>query len=139
MTDPQTGVSVDKRAAPRPWLRRRCRDDGAGKAVAKTAADGKDVPIDPLGSGSDYSSFLQHLGLASLNVGYGGEGDSGGVYHSAYDTYEHHSKFVDPGFAYAAALAKTTGPHGAAACRKPTCRCSATAISPTPCRAISTR
>ena len=79
------------------------------KAVGKAAADGKDIPLDPLGSGSDYSSFLQHLGIAALNVGYGGEGDSGGVYHSAYDTYEHHSTFVDPGFAYAGALAKTTG------------------------------
>ncbi len=110
VTDPQTGVSVDKR------LRASSMLDGAApgaseraKAIAKAAGDGKDIPIDPLGSGSDYSSFLQHLGLASLNVGYGGEGDSGGVYHSAYDTYEHHSKFVDPGFAYAGALAKTTG------------------------------
>src|SRR5262249_48100000 len=73
------------------------------------AADpSKDVPLDPLGSGSDYSSFLQHLGIASLNVGFGGEGDAGGVYHSAYDTWEHHSRFVDPGFAYARALAQTT-------------------------------
>ena len=80
------------------------------KEVGKIAADpSKDFPLDPLGSGSDYSSFLQHLGLASLNVGYGGEGDGGGVYHSAYDTWEHHSKFVDPGFAYAGALAKTAG------------------------------
>jgi len=80
------------------------------KAVAKAAADpGKDLPLDPLGSGSDYSSFLQHLGLPALSVGYGGEGRSGGVYHSAYDTWEHYSKFVDPGFAYGAALAKTTG------------------------------
>ena len=80
------------------------------KEVGKIAADpSKDYPLDPLGSGSDYSSFLQHLGLASLNVGYGGEGNGGGVYHSAYDTWEHHSKFVDPGFAYAGALAKTTG------------------------------
>ena len=108
--DPQTGVSVDQRR------RAGAMVDGAspaaserGRAIAKLAGDGKDIPLDPLGSGSDYSSFLQHLGIAALNVGYGGEGDSGGVYHSAYDTYEHHSKFVDPGFAYAAALAKTTG------------------------------
>jgi N-acetylated-alpha-linked acidic dipeptidase len=80
------------------------------KEVGKLAADpSKDYPLDPLGSGSDYSSFLQHLGIASLNVGYGGEGNGGGVYHSAYDTWEHHSKFVDPGFAYAGALAKTSG------------------------------
>lgn len=108
--DPQTGVSVDARrraaamvSAAAPGASERA------KAVGKAAGDGKDIPLDPLGSGSDYSSFVQHLGIASFNVGYGGEGDSGGVYHSAYDTWEHHSKFVDPGFAYAAALAKTTG------------------------------
>jgi N-acetylated-alpha-linked acidic dipeptidase len=110
VTDPQTGVSVDQRlkaalmvAGATPGASERA------KAQAKVAGEGKDVPLDPLGSGSDYSSFVQHLGLAAMNVGYGGEGSSGGVYHSAYDTYEHHSKFVDPGFAYAAALAKTTG------------------------------
>jgi len=107
VTDPQTGVSVDKRARAAAMADTSTTD--RAKAVAKAAADDKDLPLDPLGSGSDYSSFLQHVGLASLNVGYGGEGESGGVYHSAYDTYEHHSKFVDPGFAYAAALAKTTG------------------------------
>jgi N-acetylated-alpha-linked acidic dipeptidase len=80
------------------------------KEIAKIAADpSKDYPLEPLGSGSDYSSFLQHLGVATLNIGYGGEGSSGGVYHSAYDTWEHHSKFVDPGLVYAGALAKTAG------------------------------
>jgi N-acetylated-alpha-linked acidic dipeptidase len=109
VTDPQTGVSVDARRRAGAMIDGETSGERA-KAVAKAAADaGKDVPIDALGSGSDYSSFLQHLGLAALNVGYGGEGKSGGVYHSAYDTWEHHSKFVDPGFAYAAALAKTTG------------------------------
>ncbi len=111
VTDPQTGVSVDARARAAAMVQ--AGATGAGeraKAVGKVAADpGKDLPIDPLGSGSDYSAFLQHLGLAALNVGYGGEGSSGGVYHSAYDTWEHHSKFVDPGFAYGATLAKTTG------------------------------
>lgn len=111
VTDPETSVSVDQRRRADAMV----TAAGAGaneraKAVAKAAADaGKDIPLDPLGSGSDYSSFLQHLGIASLNVSYGGEGDSGGVYHSAYDTWEHHSRFVDPGFAYAGALAKTTG------------------------------
>ncbi len=110
VTDPQTGVSVDKRA--RAGAMVAAASPGANertKMIGKAAADGKDIPLDPLGSGSDYSSFLQHLGIAALNVGYGGEGSSGGVYHSAYDTYEHHSTFVDPGFAYAGALAKTTG------------------------------
>ncbi|MCK5746915.1 MAG: M28 family peptidase, partial [Oricola sp.] len=111
VTDPQTDVSVDAR------LRAAILADAAGPDAsprAKKRADaaanpGKDIPIEALGSGSDYSAFLQHLGLASLNVGYGGEGSSGGVYHSLYDDYAHHAKFVDPGFAYAGALARTTG------------------------------
>jgi len=109
--DPQTHVSVDaRRRAGAMMVGESARGSERAKEVAKIAADpGKDYPLDPLGSGSDYSSFLQHLGLAAINVGYGGEGDSGGVYHSAYDTWEHHSKFVDPGFAYAGALAKTAG------------------------------
>jgi N-acetylated-alpha-linked acidic dipeptidase len=45
--------------------------------------------------------------VPSLNLEFGGEGDSGGVYHSRYDTFEHHSRFVDPGFVYDAMLAKT--------------------------------
>lgn len=111
VTDPQTGVTVAARL--RAGLQVSATQTGASesvKAQAKVAADpSRDLPIDALGSGSDYSSFLQHVGVASLNVGYGGEGSSGGVYHSAYDTWEHHSRFVDPGFAYAGALAKTGG------------------------------
>ncbi|HEX3758751.1 MAG TPA: transferrin receptor-like dimerization domain-containing protein [Kofleriaceae bacterium] len=111
VVDPQTGVSVDARRRARAMT----ASGSAGanerlKEVGKIAADpAKDYPLEPLGSGSDYSSFLQHLGLAAIDVGYGGEGSAAGVYHSAYDTWEHHSKFVDPGFAYAGALAKTTG------------------------------
>src|SRR5258707_9038968 len=86
---------------------------GANEATrdnAKMAADPKhDVPIGALGSGSDYSTFLQHLGIAALNVGFGGEGKVGGVYHSANDTYEYYSRFGDPGFAYAPVVAKTVG------------------------------
>lgn len=111
VTDPQTGVPVRDR------LRARLGVQGAepganprAVALARIAADtSRDLPIEALGSGSDYSAFLQNLGLATLNLGYGGEGDSGGVYHSAYDTYEHHSRFVDPGHAYAGVLAKTAG------------------------------
>jgi len=108
--DPQTGVSVDARRRAVVMTASAASGGERIKEVAKIVADAsKDYPLDPLGSGSDYSSFLQHLGLAALNVGFGGEGDAGGVYHSAYDTWEHHSKFVDPGFAYASALAKTAG------------------------------
>jgi N-acetylated-alpha-linked acidic dipeptidase len=103
VTDPQTSVSVDQRR------RARAMSAEAGPAATRAADKGKDMQLQALGSGSDYSAFLQHLGVSTLNVAYGGEGDSDGVYHSAYDTWEHHSKFVDPGFAYAGALAKTAG------------------------------
>ncbi|MEA2648141.1 MAG: hypothetical protein QOG61_576, partial [Candidatus Binataceae bacterium] len=69
----------------------------------------KDIPIEALGSGSDFSSFLQHLGVPALDVGFSEEGQTRGVYHSRYDTFEHHSRFADPGFVYDALLAKTIG------------------------------
>ncbi len=109
--DPETGVSVRDRARAR--IQVAAGEAGANeetKATAKIVADpAKDTPLGALGSGSDYSAYLQHLGLASIDFAYGGEGESGGVYHSLYDDYEHHSRFVDPGFAYDAALAKTVG------------------------------
>ena len=67
------------------------------------------MPIGPLGSGSDYTPFVQHLGVASINIEFGGEGEQGGVYHSQYDTYEHFSRFGDPGMRYGVALAQTAG------------------------------
>jgi len=65
--------------------------------------------LSDLGSGSDYTPFVQHLGVASINLGYGGEGESGGVYHSAYDTFDHYQRFGDPGMVYGVVLAQTTG------------------------------
>jgi N-acetylated-alpha-linked acidic dipeptidase len=80
------------------------------RAEAKIAADAdKDFSIEALGSGSDFSAFLDHLGVPVLDVGFYEEGHSGGVYHSRYDTFEHHSRYVDPGFVYDAMLAKTVG------------------------------
>src|SRR5580698_10788738 len=100
---------VDVRSRARLRMAGPMGDDHA-KAMAKQAADAsKHMPLDPLGSGSDYSAYLQHLGLETLDYGYGGEGRSTGVYHSRYDTYEHHSRFVDPGFVYDSLLAKTVG------------------------------
>lgn len=61
-----------------------------------------------MGSGSDYSSFIQHVGIPSLNLGYGGE-DGSGDYHSIYDSYDLYRRFVDPGFQYGVTLAKTAG------------------------------
>ncbi len=80
-----------------------------GTAEERTEArERADLRIGALGSGSDFTPFLQHLGVASLNIGYGGEG-SGGSYHSAYDSFDHFERFIDPGFQYGIALAKTAG------------------------------
>lgn len=56
--------------------------------------------MEALGSGSDYTSFLQHLGIASLNFGFGDESGAGGIYHSAYDSYYWYTHFGDPDFVY---------------------------------------
>jgi len=111
VTDPETNVPVSTRV--RAALRVAATSSGANELIklkAKIVADPtKDLPIDPLGSGSDYSAYIGHLGIPAINLGYGNEGQSDGVYHSRYDTFEHHSRFVDPGFVYDALLAKTAG------------------------------
>ncbi|HEY6418797.1 MAG TPA: transferrin receptor-like dimerization domain-containing protein [Candidatus Binataceae bacterium] len=109
--DPETGVSVGRRRRAKLRVAALAPDASEhAKADAKVAADtDKDIPIEALGSGSDFSVFLGHLGIATLDFGFGGEGESSGVYHSRYDTFEHHSRFVDPGFVYDALLAKTVG------------------------------
>jgi N-acetylated-alpha-linked acidic dipeptidase len=109
--DPETGVPIGQR------LRAKIRVDALEpdakdhtKAEAKIAADPtQDFPIEALGSGSDFSSFLDHLGVPALDVSFSDEGQTSGVYHSRYDTFEHHSRFADPGFVYDALLAKTVG------------------------------
>jgi N-acetylated-alpha-linked acidic dipeptidase len=109
--DPETKTSIAKR------LRAKMQVDGLMKgaseeikADANQAGDPhKDFPIQALGSGSDYSAFLEHLGVPTLDIGFGEEGSSGGVYHSRYDTYEHFTRFGDPGLVYTALLAKTVG------------------------------
>ncbi|MGH9358118.1 MAG: M28 family metallopeptidase [Terriglobia bacterium] len=70
---------------------------------------GSDLRIGELGSGSDYSAFIDHLGIASLNMQFGGHGGSVGIYHSAYDDYYWMSNFGDPGFLYGRALAQLAG------------------------------
>ena len=67
-----------------------------------------DLQLGALGSGSDYTPFLQHLGVNSVDLGFGGESEYG-VYHSAYDTFDHYRRFVDPTFEYGVALAKVAG------------------------------
>jgi N-acetylated-alpha-linked acidic dipeptidase len=67
-----------------------------------------DKPIDALGSGSDYTAFIDNLQVASLDMGFGGEG-GGGVYHSIYDSFYWYTHFSDKDFAYGAALSRTIG------------------------------
>jgi len=64
--------------------------------------------IGALGSGSDYTAFLDHLGIASLNLGFGG-GDGGGIYHSIYDSFAWYTRFSDTTFEYSRALAQAAG------------------------------
>lgn len=102
ISDPQTNISIAER---------KLASDVAAASATKAKKDllnKKDLTLSALGSGSDYSTFLQHLGIPSLNIGFGGEG-AGGEYHSIYDTYDNYSRFKDPGFAYGAALAKVGG------------------------------
>ncbi len=108
--DPETGVSTQAR------LRARLMTEGYEKGAsaedrkdAKVAASGADLPIEALGSGSDFTPFMQHLGITTLNIEYGGESDQAGVYHSDYDTFEHYVRFGDPQFVYGIAEAQTAG------------------------------
>ena len=100
--DPQTGVSVKER-------RRANLSINSSNENARTEAKNRpDLRISPLGSGSDYTPFLQHLGIASANIGFGGE-SAGGSYHTMYDTYEHYTKWIDPGLVYGEVLAQVAG------------------------------
>jgi N-acetylated-alpha-linked acidic dipeptidase len=74
----------------------------------KEVRERADFRIGALGSGSDYTAFLDYLGVASLDVRYGGE-DAGGSYHSIYDSIDYYHRFGDPGFAYGVALVQTAG------------------------------
>ncbi|MBS0375539.1 MAG: M28 family peptidase [Proteobacteria bacterium] len=78
------------------------------RRIARELLDGGDLPLDPLGSGSDFTPFLQHAGIASLNLGFGGL-QPGGVYHSIYDSFDHYVKVEDGDLHYGVALAEVAG------------------------------
>jgi N-acetylated-alpha-linked acidic dipeptidase len=99
--DPESGVSSWKRLQATRIL------DGSPEA-RKDAREREDLRIGALGSGSDYSPFLDHLGVASVNIGYGGE-DDGGIYHSIYDDFYWFTHFSDSAFVYEKALAQVGG------------------------------
>ncbi|MGB5700549.1 M28 family peptidase [Muriicola sp.] len=90
--DPQTGVSIKERRIARQLV----------------SGGNSNFELSALGSGSDYTPFIQHAGIASLNLGFGGE-NAGGEYHTIYDTYPHYKRFKDPEFAYGIALANAAG------------------------------
>ncbi|HSP13672.1 MAG TPA: transferrin receptor-like dimerization domain-containing protein [Thermoanaerobaculia bacterium] len=102
VVDPERGVSVLER--------RRARELANSKEIEnhKELRERELIRLDALGSGSDYTPFLQHLGVAALDIGYGGE-SGGGSYHSVYDSFDHYSRFGDPKFDYGIAQAKTNG------------------------------
>ena len=102
--DPETGVSVLARAVAE--RRVSSLDSPRGEPAARAASG--DLQLGALGSGSDYTPFLQHLGINSINLGFEGEVQYG-VYHSAYDSFDHFRRFVDPTFEYGVTLAKVAG------------------------------
>jgi len=102
VNDPQTNVSVLQRL--KAWE----IVNASSLSIKKDAMAKNNMDLEALGSGSDFSSFLQHLGVPSLNLGFGGENE-GGEYHSIYDSYDDYRRFKDPSFEYGVALSKTAG------------------------------
>jgi N-acetylated-alpha-linked acidic dipeptidase len=100
--DPQSGVSIYERLKAHQVL------TASTPAQEKEMMDKSSLHLQALGTGSDFSPFLQHLGIPSLNLEFSGE-DNSGDYHSIYDSYENFIRFIDPGFVYEAALSKMAG------------------------------
>jgi N-acetylated-alpha-linked acidic dipeptidase len=99
--DPETSMNV--------WKRVRLVDINHAKGKDREEIRSRaDTRIPALGSGSDYTVFLDHLGIASIDLGYGGE-DEGGQYHSIYDDFYYYTHFLDTDFSYGRALAQTAG------------------------------
>jgi len=101
--DPETKMSV--------WKRVRLVDiaNAAAQQDKDDIRNRADLRIPALGSGSDYTVFVDHLGVASVNLGYGGEDEGGGQYHSIYDDFYYYTHFMDTTFSYERALAQTAG------------------------------
>lgn len=99
--DPQTGISIRDRKYAKTMV-------DAGSSQREKLLGDKRIKMNALGAGSDYSPFIQHLGISSIDIGFGGE-DEGGEYHSIYDSYDNFIRFKDPKFDYGIALAKTAG------------------------------
>jgi N-acetylated-alpha-linked acidic dipeptidase len=100
--DPEKKISIAQR------LRMRRIDEGRTAEDRRDARERANLRLEALGSGSDYTTFVDHLGIASLNFGFGGEG-GGGVYHSIYDDFSWFTRFSDTDFLYGRALAQLAG------------------------------
>src|SRR5256884_4704331 len=100
--DPETKLSAWKRA------QLRAIAGASSTDLRQEARQRADPRIDALGAGSDFTPFLQHVGVATLNLGFGGEG-GGGIYHSIYDDFKWYTTFDDNSFVYGRALAQTVG------------------------------
>jgi N-acetylated-alpha-linked acidic dipeptidase len=100
--DPETKYSVLERA--------RLQEIGTAATEAERTElrDRRDLRIDALGDGSDYSPFLDHIGIPSVDLGFDGE-TPGGVYHSEYDDFYWYTHFSDTKFVYGRALAQVAG------------------------------
>ncbi|MEO8679891.1 MAG: M28 family peptidase [Vicinamibacterales bacterium] len=99
--DPRTGKPVFDEA-------RRHAVLGEPEADRKAAEADPSLRLAPLGSGSDFTPFLQHLTISALSVGFGGE-SPGGVYHSAYDTVKWYQTYSDGDYSYGRTLSQLTG------------------------------
>jgi N-acetylated-alpha-linked acidic dipeptidase len=99
--DPIQGMSAAERVQSRNLM----SNDTVDRSRAEKSSH---YYLEALGSGSDYSGFFQHLGIPSMNIGYGGE-FGGGSYHTNYDSYHYYTKFRDPGLHYTKALGEVTG------------------------------
>ena len=99
--DPEAHVSV--------WKRMQARTIDQGSTDERAEARSRtDLRIDALGSGSDYTPFLQHAGVPTLSLSFSGL-DTDGIYHSIYDSFYHYTRFHDPDFTYGRTLAQTVG------------------------------
>ncbi len=102
VNDPETGLSV--------WKRDQLFDlsRSGSEAGRQELRSRPDLRIGALGSGSDFAPFLDFAGVASINLGFGGE-TGGGIYHSIYDDFYWYTHFADTDFVYGRALAQTAG------------------------------
>jgi len=101
VADPETNVTIKERKYAKGMV-------DADRAGRNKLMGNKHMKIGALGAGSDYTPFLQHLGIASMDINFAGE-SNGNQYHSIYDTYDHFTRFIDPGFKYGVALSKVKG------------------------------